>query len=164
MRHKLKSKMKFPSGLWRHGFILAAILTLSACGTPEKMISHNWVGPVNTKSGHEITPKDAIRHGQSGWVMLRCVAGPGLRATQCLIVAETPTGWGFGDGALRASSNLVARDTTSFGGATPKVGETFHIPVIFCPPDDTSCYARTMEQVRAFNADQDQASGTLQTP
>lgn len=56
-------------------------------------------------------PSSAFQQGVSGRVVLRCRVGSGGRLTNCSVVSETPSGWGFGSFALSSAEQArVVRD------------------------------------------------------
>jgi len=144
---------RFAHAIWRFLAIIGSSAVLVACGTPEQVVSNNWDGALSTPPGQEHTPPEALRRGVEGWALLQCVAGEEHQATQCILLVETPQGWGFGEAALRMQDGLRARDVSSYGGTVPKPGEIFYIPVMFCPANDPiNCQPRLKQQVIAFNA------------
>jgi pimeloyl-ACP methyl ester carboxylesterase len=137
---------------------VGASLALCGCASePERVAGANFAGPQETPSGQEITPEKAIRHEVAGWVILRCVAGADLSAEKCFVIAETPEGWGFGRAALRTSAGVRVRDARSFGGHVPAPGETFNLPVVFCPPTKAACASETQATIAVFDPQMRQA-------
>jgi hypothetical protein len=131
--------------------VIACFAALSGCAT-DTVEGANWVGPRTAPPDQAYAPSEAMRHNIEGWAMLLCVAGEGQMATHCVPLAETPPGWGFGDAAMRMRNNLRGADTHSFGGHVPKVGESFKIPVVFCPPlKAATCAAEMHAQIAAFS-------------
>ncbi len=133
------------------GAVALAAAILGGCGTPETIKGENWAGVRETPRGHELTPEAAIRKEVAGWAVLRCVAGPDVTATKCVVLAETPIGWGFGKAALRGAAGVKVTDATHFaGGNMPALGEVFNLPFIFCPPSKASCESDARAAIAAF--------------
>jgi hypothetical protein len=130
---------------------LLIVPALNACDTPEQVRSPNWTGPRETPAGREYTPERAVRRNVAGWALLQCHAGPRQTSTGCVVLAEAPAGWGFGDSALRMSEGVSPR-VASAGFSLPKEGGLFREPILFCPPDDTTCPARMRPEIAAFTA------------
>ena len=74
---------------------LFAAAAIQAAPAPPPVI---WIDPPRIK-----TPPRALEAGASGVVVLRCEFNTQGRATNCLVVSETPPGLGFGREALRGA-------------------------------------------------------------
>ncbi|HEY8617655.1 hypothetical protein [Phenylobacterium sp.] len=136
--------------------VAAASILLAACTTtPETVSGASWMGPATTPAGQELMPDAAIRQRVSGWVLLACRAGQGATAEACMVLGEAPQGWGFGAGALRARTGVVAREfiyRPPWASDRPvEAGDHFLVPMIFCPPDEAGCADRVRVQWRAFH-------------
>ena len=59
-----------------------------------------WVREPSARDFARFYPSRALDQGRSGRVVLDCVANA-RGALDCSVVEESPTGWGFGDAALR---------------------------------------------------------------
>jgi hypothetical protein len=128
-----------------------ACLTLAGCAESERVLGPNWAGPPETPHGQELTPESANRHGIAGWVLLRCAIGDNQTSNNCFVLVETPPGWGFGTAALRSSQATQIRDAGNYFGHVPVVGETFNLPIFFCPPEKMpDCQIRMRADVTAF--------------
>lgn len=69
--------------------------------------------PINwTRSPGLETPGKALQANMSGSATLRCDFAAGV-PTNCVIVAETPAGYGFGMEALRAVRTARAESSTN---------------------------------------------------
>jgi hypothetical protein len=138
---------------------LAAGASLAGCVGHEQVVGLNWAGPPETPRGQEFTPEEAQKRDIAGWVMLRCISGEGHTATHCSVMAETPPGWGFGASALRTTSAMKIQDVSVYGGHIPAVGESFQLPIFFCPPRRMpGCQMELRQQVVAFNVKLEQVS------
>jgi TonB family protein len=60
-----------------------------------------WVRQAHPNSVLDVWPRAAREAGVSGSVVLRCQPQPNGAMGDCDVVEETPTGWGFGDAALK---------------------------------------------------------------
>ncbi len=113
--------------------VSAALLALlSGCGTPEQVVGANWAEARQTPTGHEFTPKPALRHDIAGLVILRCSVGQDQTATDCHVIYENPRNLGFAESALKMTPGMRARIPAP-GFAPPKVGTYTLNPVFFCP-------------------------------
>jgi TonB family protein len=83
-------------------------------------------------------PKHALAKGVSGSVLLRCTATATGGLKDCVVVAEAPNGWGFGEAAVRSASmfDLDPRlsDGTSIEGRTVPFPIRFHFEGVPPPP------------------------------
>ena len=130
---------------------LLALLSLAGCAMGENVVGANWRGPP-TSGLQDFTPAKAYWEQVAGFAVLACVAGEGGQAGGCVPLAESPQGWGFADAALRMQDRLVARETPA-GEALPKPGETFRIPIQFCPPAQRpACASRLRAEHEALGA------------
>lgn len=130
--------------------IAALALTLTGCGEPEHVLGSTWVGPRNTPGGREYTPKRAIEQEVAGWAVLGCQAAQDLRAQQCVLLGESPKGYGLGEAGLRMREGL----TTAHGiDGQVKPGGWALVPIVFCPAAEPECAKRVGPVRDAFLAD-----------
>ena len=112
------------------GLLIAAALPNAGCGAGYEVIEGaNWRGARQTDS-LSYWPPAAFEQSVQGYAVLQCTAGPRQEALNCGVLSEYPTGWGFGDAALRTVPNLHATGVPA--------GTRFNIPVIFCFPEDAA--------------------------
>lgn len=79
----------------------------------------------------ELYPSRALNNGVGGRVQLNCTVRPNL-SLACTIASETPSGQGFGEAALSASSAYRVRATRSDGSSA--IGTTTRVAVAFQAP------------------------------
>ncbi len=77
-------------------------------------------------------PDRALVLGRGGNAVIRCTIGEDGHYKDCAILSETPTGFGFGQGAVRASCRLAA--TPGPDGKISGVGTTIDTRMVFKPP------------------------------
>jgi protein TonB len=87
-----------------------------------------WLERPSAQDFNRYYPTRASEREQEGRVVLDCiVSGDGRIA--CSVASEDPTGWGFGEAALRISRNFRAAAQTSDGRAT--TGGRTRVPITF---------------------------------
>lgn len=84
--------------------------------------------------GRRWYPRQAIQEGIEGRVVLSCIVQADGSVQDCRIDEETPKGAGFGDSALRMSTQFRMKTATR-DGASP-VGARVRIPVRFTPAEE----------------------------
>lgn len=77
-------------------------------------------------------PSRAMDRDQEGRVTLDCLVDGGGRIS-CAVASEDPTGWGFGEAALRISRSFRMAAQTSSG--QPTSGGRIRVPITFRLPD-----------------------------
>lgn len=87
-----------------------------------------WLERPSARDWARFYPPRAMERNQTGSVVLDCLVDSGGRIS-CSVVSEDPTGWGFGDAALRISRNFRAAAQTSDGRATS--GGRTRVPISF---------------------------------
>lgn len=78
-------------------------------------------------------PRRALERGQGGRVVLLCTSDASGNLA-CEIESEAPTGWGFGQAALRATRD--ARLARTDGTGRSVMGGTIRIPITFQTADE----------------------------
>ena len=133
-------------------FFAGSALALSLVGATscitEKVAGRNWEGP-RSNSSEFITPKRAIHERHMGWVLLQCRGHRDASLSDCLVLVESPPGWGFGEAALSLQPSLRARDIDG-KSFTPLEGQTIHFPIQFCPPEKKEKCSAMMAERRIF--------------
>jgi len=79
----------------------------------------------------DLYPTRALNNGVGGRVQLSCTVRPNL-SLACTVASETPSGQGFGQAALSASSAYRVRGTLSDGSSA--IGTTTRVAVAFQAP------------------------------
>ncbi len=132
---------------------VAGLTVLSGCVAPAMVEGRNWVdGPQASRAA--TYPERALRQEVDGWAVLRCVAGPEHRVENCVLIAESPQGFGFGEIGLGMQGGMRAVDASVFHGHVPVEGEWFSFPVRFCHEGPSApCEARLNEELMAFFAE-----------
>lgn len=78
-------------------------------------------------------PSRAMDREQEGRVVLDCLVGADGRIA-CSVSSEDPSGWGFGEAALRISRSFQMAAQTSSG--QPTSGGRIRVPITFRLPED----------------------------
>lgn len=78
-------------------------------------------------------PRRALERGQGGRAVLLCTSDAGGNLA-CEVESEEPTGWGFGQAALRATRDARLARTDETGRSV--VGGTVRIPIVFQTADE----------------------------
>jgi periplasmic protein TonB len=87
-----------------------------------------WLARPSQQDFDRYYPPRANQREQEGRVVLDCiVSGDGRIA--CTVASEEPSGWGFGDAAVRISRNFRAAAQTSDG--RPTSGGRVRVPITF---------------------------------
>ncbi len=87
-----------------------------------------WLQRPSSQDFNRYYPSRAMEREQEGRVMLDCLVSADGRIA-CTVVSEDPTGWGFGEAAIRISRNFRAAAQTSDGRAT--TGGRTRVPITF---------------------------------
>jgi len=96
--------------------------------TPAVLTGMVWLERPNSQDYARYYPTRAMDRGQEGRVVLDCIVSADGRIS-CSVVSEDPSGWGFGEAALRISRNFRAAAQTSDGRAT--TGGRTRVPLTF---------------------------------
>lgn len=78
-------------------------------------------------------PRRALERGQGGRVVLLCTSDAGGNLS-CVVESEEPTGWGFGQAAVRATREVRLERTDDMGQSV--LGGTIRIPITFRTADE----------------------------
>jgi len=87
-----------------------------------------WLQRPSSQDFNRYYPSRAMEREQEGRVMLDCLVSADGRIA-CSVISEDPTGWGFGEAAIRISRNFRAAAQTSDGRAT--TGGRTRVPITF---------------------------------
>ena len=91
------------------------------------LVSTGPVGPVRitnpywTQTPHDLErfyPRRALQNGVEGRAVLECQVTTSGALSPCVVVSETPTGWAFGEAALRIASEYRMQPATLDGAPT----------------------------------------------
>jgi protein TonB len=104
-------------------FPLAADPTSNPLGRPE------WVRKPEANSLSRYYPVKAQFKDADGRALVECRIGSGGILTSCVVVEETPAGFGFGEAALNATKDCLLSETTSTG--QPALGLKVRVPFRF---------------------------------
>ena len=111
------------------------VLLLAGCAPRQEVIQGpTWNGPRANVGSQAYYPPAALRLGVAGVVMVGCTITPDHRTEACHVQRETPTGWGFGEAAVRMHQHVDVPHTAPAGPAF------FTVP--FCTTQE-SCEAQT---------------------
>ena len=87
-----------------------------------------WLQRPSAQDFSRYYPPRAIDRSQEGRVTLDCLVDAGGHIS-CSVADESPTGWGFGEAALRIARSFRAAAQTSDGRATS--GGRVRVPITF---------------------------------
>ena len=96
--------------------------------TPAVLTGMVWLQRPSSQDFNRFYPTRALEREQEGRVMLDCLVDGGGRIS-CTVISEDPSGWGFGEAALRISRNFRAAAQTSDG--RPTTGGRTRVPISF---------------------------------
>lgn len=96
--------------------------------TPSVITNPTWLERPNARDFARYYPERALERGQEGRVNLACLVAADGRIA-CTVTSEDPTGWGFGDAAMRISRHFRMAPATRDGAATS--GGRVNVPIRF---------------------------------
>lgn len=96
--------------------------------TPSVITNPTWLERPNQRDFARYYPERALERGQEGRVNLACIVAADGRIS-CTVTSEDPTGWGFGDAAIRISRHFRMAPATRDGAATS--GGRVNVPIRF---------------------------------
>jgi len=96
--------------------------------TPSVITNPQWVERPSGRDFERYYPNRALERGQEGSVTLSCVVAADGRIA-CTVSREDPTGWGFGEAALRISRHFRMAPATRDG--VPTSGGRVNVPIRF---------------------------------
>lgn len=96
--------------------------------TPSVITNPTWLERPNARDFARYYPERALERGQEGRVNLACIVAADGRIS-CTVTSEDPTGWGFGDAAMRISRHFRMAPATRDGAATS--GGRVNVPIRF---------------------------------
>jgi TonB family protein len=111
---------------------LALAAPASAAAAPSKKVSTaDWLRKPSPDDITRYYPKLAQDHNIGGKVRVQCrLANDGV-LNDCVVLSETPTGYGFGEAALNVATRFQMRPGTRDG--QPIAGQII-VPIIFSLP------------------------------
>lgn len=96
--------------------------------TPAVLTGMVWLQRPSSQDFNRYYPQRALDREQEGRVVLDCLVDANGRIS-CTVASEDPSGWGFGEAALRISRNFRAAAQTSDG--RPTSGGRTRVPISF---------------------------------
>ncbi len=96
--------------------------------TPSVITNPTWLERPNARDFARYYPERALERGQEGRVNLACIVAADGRIS-CSVTSEDPSGWGFGEAALRISRHFRMSPQTRDGVATS--GGRVNVPIRF---------------------------------
>ncbi len=96
--------------------------------TPSVITNPQWLERPNARDFARYYPERALERGQEGRVNLACIVAADGRIA-CTVTSEDPSGWGFGEAALRISRHFRMAPATRDGAATS--GGRVNVPIRF---------------------------------
>lgn len=95
---------------------------------PPQITDPTWIERPSGRDFARYYPERAIEREREGRVVLNCVVGSDGRIS-CTVSSEDPTGWGFGEAALRISRHFRMAPATADG--RPTDGGRVRVPINF---------------------------------
>lgn len=96
--------------------------------TPSVITNPTWLERPNARDFERYYPPRALERNQEGRVSLDCIVAADGRIS-CTVTSEDPTGWGFGEAALRISRHFRMAPATRDG--VPTSGGRVRVPIRF---------------------------------
>lgn len=111
------------------GLIAAAALAAAPPAETEASNAPTWAELPSAAAVHAAYPSAAKRRQISGRAKIKCRVNLKGRLEDCVVIGETPPGWGFGQGALTMSAKFRMRPRVKDG--EPVGGASVTVPVSF---------------------------------
>jgi protein TonB len=96
--------------------------------TPSVITNPQWLERPNSRDFARYYPPRALERNQEGRVVLNCIVGADGRIG-CSVESETPSGWNFGEAAIRISRSFRMSPRMENGAATE--GGRVRVPITF---------------------------------
>jgi protein TonB len=96
--------------------------------TPSVITNPQWLERPNSRDFDRYYPPRAMEREMEGRVQLDCIVAADGRIS-CTVTSEDPTGWGFGEAALRVSRHFRMAPATRDG--VPTSGGRVRVPITF---------------------------------
>ncbi len=96
--------------------------------TPAVITDPTWIERPSGRDFARYYPDRALQRGQEGRVTLDCLVAADGRIS-CSVTSEDPSGWGFGDAAIRISRSFRMAPATRDGA--PTSGGRVRVPISF---------------------------------
>jgi len=96
--------------------------------TPAVLTGMRWLERPSAQDFSRYYPRRALDREQEGRVTLDCLVAADGRIS-CTVISEDPSGWGFGEAAIRISRNFRAAAQTDDG--RPTSGGRTRVPITF---------------------------------
>lgn len=96
--------------------------------TPSVITNPQWLERPDARDFARYYPERALERGQEGRVNLACIVAADGRIS-CSVTSEDPSGWGFGEAALRISRHFRMAPATRDGA--PTSGGRVNVPIRF---------------------------------
>jgi protein TonB len=96
--------------------------------TPSVITNPQWLQRPDARDFARYYPPRALERGQEGRVSLDCIVSADGRIA-CTVTSEDPTGWGFGEAAVRISRHFRMAPATRDG--VPTSGGRVRVPIRF---------------------------------
>jgi periplasmic protein TonB len=96
--------------------------------TPSVITNPTWLERPNARDFERYYPPRALEREQEGRVSLDCVVAADGRIS-CTVTSEDPSGWGFGEAAIRISRSFRMAPATRDG--VPTSGGRVRVPITF---------------------------------
>jgi len=96
--------------------------------TPSVITNPQWLERPSGRDFARYYPRRALERGQEGRVVLDCIVGSDGRIG-CSVSSEDPSGWDFGDAAVRISRSF--RMSPRMENGAPTEGGRVRVPITF---------------------------------
>lgn len=95
--------------------VIAGLVLVSAASGRQSETNPQWVQKPSGADLETFYPSAARAAGMSGRATIECSVLPDGRLSDCVVVSETPEGYGFGEATVRAATKLRMRPRTVDG-------------------------------------------------
>jgi TonB family protein len=101
----------------------------SGSGSPVKITKPDWLRTPNAQLFADLYPRQAQAYRVSGQTNLNCRVAVSGSLVDCVVIDESPAGFGFGAAALKMSTAFQMRPMSKNG--LPVSGAQVNIPITF---------------------------------
>ena len=88
-----------------------------------------WLAKPSIRDREQFYPQRALESAKPGHAVVRCLIALDGALTNCVTTSETPSGWGFGDAALKMAQEFRSAPQSAIG--EPTAGRVVDLPITF---------------------------------
>lgn len=116
--------------------------------SPSIVTNPDWLVAPTAQQFEGFYPRAAWRKNVEGRAVLQCRVGVDTRLYGCVVLEESPAGYGFGDAALAISGEMRMSPRTVDG--KPEAGAQVRVPIVFKAPETDFAIPDLDEAVRCY--------------